>query len=56
MLENAEQVNARPTDVKNCGRKCALDGLWSTLVNSTSAHDLKRYIETSPKVMKEVIP
>lgn len=55
-LENVEQVNARPTDNKNCRKKCALDGLWSTLANSTSAHDLKTYIEKCPRVMKEIIP
>ena len=56
MLEHAEQVNSRPAEDANHRKKCALDGMWSTLVNSTNVHDIKAYMEKSPKVMTEIIP
>ena len=51
MMEHAYEVNSRHTDVANHRQKCALDGLWSTLMNSCNVHDMQAYMEKSPKVM-----
>ncbi|CAB4012182.1 Transposon Ty3-I Gag-Pol poly [Paramuricea clavata] len=47
MLEHAEQMNSRPAEDANHRKKCALDGMWSTLVNSANVHDIKAYMEVT---------
>ena len=37
-------------------KKPALDGLWCSLVRNCSAKELKNYVESTPNVMKKVIP
>ena len=56
MFDHAERINARSSDNESLKRKSALDGIWSTLINSASAHEMKSYIEKSPLVLTNVIP
>ena len=55
-MTNAKQINARSSDNESLKRKSALDGLWSTLINSTSDREVKSYLDKSPLVLTKVIP
>ena len=56
MFEHAKQINARSSDNESLKRKSALDGLWSTLINSTSESEMRSYLDKSPLVLTKVIP
>ena len=56
MFDHAERVNARSSDNTNLKKKSALDGMWNTLINTASAHEMKLYMAKSPMVTTKVIP
>ena len=56
MFDHDERVNAKSSDNTNLKKKSALDGMWNTLINSASAHEMKLYMAKSPMVTTKVIP
>ena len=56
MFDHAKQINARSSDNESLKRKSALDGMWSTLINSASAHEMRSYMDKSPLLLTKVIP
>lgn len=56
MFDHAKQINARSSDNERLKRKSALDGMWSTLINSASAYEMRSYMDKSPLVLTKVIP
>ncbi len=56
MFDHAERINARSSDNEGLKHKSALDGIWSTLINSVTAHEMRSYMEKSPLVLTNVIP
>ena len=56
MFTNAVMVNAPSSDNAKSKRKCGLNGLWNTFVNTASEYEMKQYLLNSSKVMKKVLP
>lgn len=56
MFDHDERVNAKSSDNTNLKKKSALDGMWNTLINSASAHEMKLQMAKSPMVTTKVIP
>ena len=56
MYTNAVMVNAPSSDNEQSKRNYALNGLWTTFVNTANEYEVKQYLLNSPKVMKNVLP
>ena len=56
MYTNAVMVNAPSSDNEQSKRNYALNGLWTTFVNTANEYEVKQYLLNSPKVMKKVLP
>ena len=56
MITSAVMVNAPSSDNAEAKRKCALNGLWNTFVNTTTEYEVKPYLLNFSKVMKKVLP